>query len=122
MKALKKFDKTIKIVLGLVIGAVNGFFGSGGGIIAVQAMEKLGVEQKKAHATSLLVILPLSIASAVIYFLSGSISFEGNTWFLLGGACAGGLVGALLLDKLKGEWVNAIFTLLIVASGIRMVF
>ena len=75
MKALKKFDKTIKIVLGLVIGAVNGFFGSGGGIIAVQAMEKLGVEQKKAHATSLLVILPLSIASAVIYFLSGSVSF-----------------------------------------------
>ena len=122
MKALKKFDKTIKIVLGLVIGTVNGFFGSGGGIIAVQAMEKLGVEQKKAHATSLLVILPLSIASAVIYFLSGSVSFEGSTWFLLGGACAGGLVGALLLDKLKGEWVNAIFTLLIIASGIRMVF
>ena len=46
----------------------------------------------------------------------------GGFLILLGGACAGGLVGALLLDKLKGEWVNAIFTLLIIASGIRMVF
>ena len=51
-----------------------------------------------------------------------SLSLIHISWFLLGGACAGGLVGALLLDKLKGEWVNAIFTLLIIASGIRMVF
>lgn len=108
--------------MGLFIGLINGFFGSGGGILAVQAMEQLEVEQKKAHATSLLVILPLSIASAVLYYLNGHIAFDGNTWFLLGGATAGGLVGALLLGKLKGEWVNGIFTVLILASGIRMVF
>lgn len=120
-KLIKKYDKTVKILAGLAIGLVNGFFGSGGGIIAVQAMEKMDLEQKKSHATSLLAIFPLSIASAVIYFLNGNISFDANTWFLLGGACAGGLLGALLLDKLKGEWVNGIFTLLIIASGVRMV-
>ena len=41
---------------------------------------------------------------------------------LLGGACAGGLIGAMLLGKLKGDIVDAIFTLLILASGVRMLF
>ncbi len=122
MKAFKRYDKTIKILLGGLIGLVNGFFGSGGGIIAVQSMEKLGVEQKKAHATSLLVILPLSVASAVIYFFSGNVGFDANTWFLLAGACAGGLIGAMMLDRLKGDWVDGLFTLLIIISGVRMVF
>lgn len=118
----KKVKMPIKILLGLLVGLVNGFFGSGGGILAVQAMEKIGLEDKKAHATSIMAILPLSIASGIIYFLNGQVSFTPDTWFLLAGACGGGLVGALLLGKLKGEWVNGVFTLLILASGIRMVF
>lgn len=118
----RKFDKTAKVIAGACIGLVNGFFGSGGGILAVSAMETLGEEQRKAHATSILVIMPLSIVSAILYFIGGSISFSGNTWWLLGGAAAGGLAGALLLGKLQGTWIDVIFTLLIIASGIRMVF
>ena len=107
---------------GILIGLVNGFFGSGGGVIAVQLMEKLGVEQKHAHATAILAILPLSLVSAVVYFLSGNIPLGPDTWFLLAGGAAGGLVGALLLMKLNNVWVNGIFTLLILISGVRMVF
>lgn len=122
MKRVKVRKKFTRILLGGVIGLINGFFGSGGGIIAVQSMERLGVKQKQAHATSLLVILPLSVASAVIYFLGGSIPWDANTFWLLGGASAGGLAGALLLGKLKVVWVDILFTLLILASGVRMVF
>ena len=117
-----KENKWVRGAFGLGIGLVNCFFGSAGGIFAVQTMEKLGLEEKKSHATSILAILPMSIASGVVYFLGGHIPFDGNTWMLLGGACAGGLIGAMLLGKLKGGIVDAIFTLLILASGVRMLF
>lgn len=118
----KKYDKTLRVLLGSLIGMTNGFFGSGGGIVSVQVLEKLGLEQTKSHATSLMIILPLSIVSAVIYFLSGSVSFNIDTWLLLGGASVGGIIGAFMLGKLKADWVNIVFTILIIASGIRMVF
>lgn len=117
-----KQNKWVRGAFGLAIGVVNGFFGSAGGIFAVQTMQKMGLEGKKSHATSILAILPMSIASGIIYFLGGHIAFDGRTWMLLGGACAGGLIGALLLGKLKGALVDAIFTLLILASGVRMLF
>lgn len=117
-----KENKLVRGFFGLGIGLINGFFGSAGGILAVQTMEKLGLEDKKSHATSILAILPMSIASGIVYFLGGHIVFNGNTFMLLGGACAGGILGAMLLGKLKGWLVDAIFTLLILASGVRMLF
>ena len=117
-----KENKWVRGAFGLGIGIVNGFFGSAGGIFAVQTMEKLGLEDKKSHATSILAILPMSIASGIVYFLGGHIAFNGDTWMLLAGACAGGIIGAMLLGKLKGGIVDAIFTLLILASGVRMLF
>lgn len=121
----QKSDKkklTIRMLMGVVMGVINGFFGSGGGIIAVDSLERSGMEQEKAHATSLLVILPLSIISGIVYLMNGSVTFDGEAWWLLGGGAIGGLIGAFLLGKLKSIWINGIFTLLILASGIRMVF
>jgi len=107
---------------GVLMGLVNGFFGSGGGILSVQTMEWDKIPQKKAHATSLLVILPLSLVSGALYALDGRLVWNGNLWALLGGAVAGGILGALLLDKIKTGWLDLIFTLLILISGVRMVF
>ncbi len=121
---MKKQSKKlwIKIVCGLGIGMVNGFFGSGGGVIAVEAMLRLHISEKHAHASAILAILPLSIASAVIYFLNGYVPLGKETWLLFAGGAAGGLLGALLLDKLPAKWINMLFTLLILISGFRMLF
>lgn len=108
------------LLAGAIIGAVNGLLGSGGGIVAVYALSKLGLEQKSAHATSIATILPLCIASAVIYFLTGSASFQPNHWLLLGGGLIGGIFGAMLLGRLSGKAVEIIFAVIIAASGIRM--
>ena len=43
----------IMALLGLVTGIANGFFGSGGGIVAAPMLKKPGPEPKKAHACSL---------------------------------------------------------------------
>ena len=91
-------------------------------MIAVESMERSGFESTRAHASSILAILPLSIVSAAVYFMRGSMSFHNETLFLLGGASIGGILGALLLGKLSAKWIDGIFTALMLAAGVRMVF
>lgn len=66
--------QTLRAVLaGAAGGAANGFFGSGGGLLSVPALESGGLETKKAHATSLAIMLPLSVVSAAVYMKNGSL-------------------------------------------------
>ena len=62
----------LKIIsIGLITGLINGLFGSGGGTIIVPTMIfLLGIDDHKAHATAIAVILPLTIISTIIYYLS----------------------------------------------------
>ena len=99
---------------------MNGFFGSGGGVLAVEAMTRLGEEEKRAHASAILAILPLCVVSAAVYALHGAIPWRMETWLLLAGGAAGGALGALALDKLPPAWVNLLFTGLILLAGLRM--
>lgn len=107
------------------VGAVSGFcaglFGSGGGIAVVEGLERMGVEEKRAHATSLAVIFPVSAVSAVMYTMGGYVPLNSTLW-LCGGAAAGGLLGAYCLKRVGVRLLNNIFTVLMMASGIRMLF
>ena len=51
---MKKFFKvSLSILVSLFVGAVNGFFGGGGGMILVPLLTgKCGLDQRKAFATS----------------------------------------------------------------------
>ena len=61
------------LLAGAAAGLVNGFFGGGGGMVLVPLLtQKCGLEQRKAFATSVAIILPLCILSSVIYF-SGAV-------------------------------------------------
>lgn len=123
MKNSANKHKTLReLICGALIGAINGLLGSGGGIVAVFALSHLGLEQKNAHATSIAVILPLCIASAAIYFLTGSASFEAHHFWLLAGGLIGGIIGALLLGKLSGKFTDVLFAVIIAASGVYMLF
>jgi uncharacterized protein len=113
--------KIKKATVGLISGFFAGLFGSGGGIAVVEGLERTGTEERKAHATSLAVILPISILSAALYYTGGYVPLENTIW-LCAGAVAGGLTGAFFLSKVKLKILNRLFTLLILASGIRMLF
>ena len=54
------------MVYGALIGLLNGFFGSGGGILAVTLLQKQGLPSRQAHATSIAIILPLSLVSLAV--------------------------------------------------------
>jgi uncharacterized membrane protein YfcA len=110
-----------KVGIGVVTGVLNGLFGSGGGTVAVPAMEKfLGIEDKKAHATAIAVILPLSVVSLFIYGRSVSVDFKTVAAVSIGGVF-GGYVGAVFLNKISGKWLHIIFGGFMIAAAMRMI-
>ena len=107
---------------GALAGFANGLFGGGGGMIIVPLLIfLLKFPPKVAHATAILIILPLSILSGIFYIVFGKLEI----FTLLsagGGVIAGGALGALLLNKLSSKWVVIVFSVAMAAAGIKMLF
>ncbi|MDD5017205.1 MAG: TSUP family transporter [Eubacteriales bacterium] len=110
-----------KAAAGILSGLIAGFFGSGGGIAVVEGLEQAGLEERRAHATSLAVIFPICAVSAALYVGGGFVPLT-ETLYLCGGAAIGGLLGAFLLGRIKTRLLNGIFTLLMLTAGIRLLF
>lgn len=121
-KAQKGIKKGIVMALGGVfVGAVNGLLGGGGGMLTVPLLEKVGgLDTKRAHATAISIMLPLSVTSGVLYTLAG---YRHLGYGIMGGVAVsvGSLVGAILLNRLPKEIVSLAFYALMTVAGIRMV-
>lgn len=101
-------------------GFVNGFLGGGGGVIVVALLlSAIKLNQKNAQATALLVILPLTLVSAAVYIFKGLVDWTPTLWVTLG-VVAGGVLGALLLSKLKSNVLKIIFAVVLILGGIKM--
>jgi uncharacterized membrane protein YfcA len=109
-------------IIGAVAGLCNGLFGSGGGIIVVPSMiYLLKVEEHDAHATAIAVILPLSLASILIYFSNNY--FDWNiVWKVCAGSVLGAGLGARLLPKIPVGILSRIFAVFMIMAGLRMLF
>jgi len=113
---LKKF---YFYILGLLSGLANGIFGSGGGMIVVPLLEKAGIETHKAHATSVAVILPLSILSSFLYYSYGHFNLADALKFLPGGIL-GAITGCFLLRKIPDKLLKRGFGVILIIAGIRL--
>ena len=102
---------------GLGIGLLGGFFGSGGGILAVALLQKQGLEPRRAHATSIAIILPLSLISLIVYWLNGNLPLTQSLPFFVP-ALLGSAAGAALLKKIPVQLLKLVFAGLILYSGI----
>lgn len=126
-KTKTKDKNKIKMVLfavltGALAGLINGLFGGGGGMVVVPMLSSLlKYQSKKAHATAILIILPLSIVSGILYFLFGSFEISSGIPVIIGAVVGGGL-GAFLLSKLSAKWVVYIFCVLMAIAGGKMLF
>jgi len=107
-------------LIGIIVGFANGIFGAGGGSVLVPVLQKF-METHKSHATSLAVILPLSVVSAAIYVWGVDLDWKIVGFVSAGGIC-GGLIGAKLLNKLAAWWLNILFGAFLAAGAIRMLF
>jgi len=120
--ALSKKKKGVLLGGGGLVGFVGGFFGGGGGMLAVPLLNKvIKLETKKSHASAMMIILPMSIAAAITYFIKGHIEFK-PTLFSGIGVLVGGIIGALLLKRLKSFVVAIIFALCMIGIGVKLVF
>lgn len=110
------------LLLGLVIGFINGFWGGGGGMLCVPALTLLlKMPDKEAHATTILIMLPLCISSFVVYMIKGALDWQ-TAGVVTSGFVVGGLLGALALKNINNVALRLVFSLIIIAGGIRLLF
>ncbi len=116
----QKHAKLSSVLCGMVTGLINGLFGGGGGMVVVPMLDKLlKFPAKQAHATAILIILPISVASGLFYLAFGNLDW-GLTLPVTAGVVVGGIFGALLLKKLSSKWITLIFSLVMAAAGVKM--
>lgn len=117
---MKKAKHKWLIYLGSVgVGLVNGLLGAGGGMLAVPLLKSAGAEQKQAHASSIALILPLCVFSAVLYLINGRVTIGQALGYMPAGA-VGAVIGGFLLGKISDKWLKRLFALFMIWAGIRM--
>lgn len=121
MKLIKSAKETLLyILIGLIAGFVNGIWGGGGGIFVVPLLVYLmKYEERKAHSTAIVIILPLCIVSAITYIVQGIYDWP-QTLKTGVGVVAGGIVGAFLLKKLSNNVLVYIFYSVMIVAGVRV--
>ena len=110
-------QKVLAILAGLFVGFVNGFLGAGGGMLVVPLLRIIYKHNPKtAHATAVLIILPICIVSSIVYLLKGSLNFN-VLWPVTIGTFAGGVAGTFLLSKFKNNVLTILFSLVMIFAG-----
>lgn len=109
------------LAAGAIAGILNGLFGAGGGLVLVPLLAGwAGLEEKKAFATSVAVMLPLSVVSYILFCAQG-----GNVWadalpYAFGGV-VGGLLAAKCFRKFPTLWLHRLFGVLLLYGGVKAV-
>jgi uncharacterized protein len=107
------------VLLGVVIGAISGLTGVGGGVLLVPTLVLgFGIGQRVAQGTSLLAILPNAVIGAIIHRREGNLDLPAAGWISLSGV-PGVLAGAVLALLLPQRLLAVLFGLLLVAMAVR---
>ena len=107
------------LLAGGLAGIANGLFGGGGGSVLVPLLTRYcGLDQRRAFATSVAVILPLCALSVGIYLFRGGLDVMTALPYLIGGT-AGGWAGGKWFKGVKILWLKRAFGLLLIYGGVR---
>lgn len=109
-------------LVGLTAGFLSGMFGVGGGFIIVPALVLFsGMPIHKAVATSLLVIVLVSVSGVASHFAAGrGISLDITGLFVLGGVI-GMSLGRLVSERLPAQTLQKVFAAGIVTVAVFVV-
>ena len=81
----------------------------------------LDLNDKQAHATTVLVMAIISIPTLIVYITVQSFSLV-NAIFLTLGVFIGGIIGSKILNKISNQALNIIFIAIMFFAGIKMIF
>lgn len=118
----KNFKLFLFYFSSVFVGIINGIFGCGGGILCVPILKNtLGLTDKEAHASSVLVMALVSIPTFFVYAFKTQ--FDIKTFFLVTlGVIVGGILGSKLLKKLNNNVINMIFIIITIFAGSKILF
>ena len=115
----KTKNRSRLLITGALAGLANGFFGAGGGLFLVPLLAGwVGLEERRAFATSVAFILPLSVVSVLVYLQKGDIQLLSSLPYLAGGA-VGGMIAGKIFQRVQMMWLHRIFGALILYGGVR---
>jgi len=108
-------------VEGLIVGAVTGFVGAGGGFLIIPALVILaGLSMKEAVGTSLMIIALKSIFGFVGDIQSGMMIDWTLLFEMTGLAIVGALIGERLSRKIDGNKLKPVFGYFVLVMGLSM--
>lgn len=107
------------VAIGVVIGAWSAALGLGGGMLVVPALVLLfGAGLHVAEGTSLMVMLPNSVAAARAHIRQGTASVPTGVR-LAAGAVAGAVLGVFVALSLPGRSLGLFFGAFVLAMAVR---
>ncbi|WP_240468575.1 sulfite exporter TauE/SafE family protein [Gracilibacillus sp. YIM 98692] len=122
----KEYQYTFSIItavaLSFLVGALSGFFGIGGGSLMVPAMILFfAFPPHIATATSMFMILSLSIVSSSTHIFLGHIEWQ-YVWAFIPGAWIGGTLGAKVNQHMTSRAIAILLRLLLLFIGLRLIW
>ena len=87
--------------------------------MTVPYLNKQGLSQQKAQATSVFIILPLTILSTILYLKTSIFSLKESLIFLPFGII-GAILGGIFLKKIPAAFLKIIFSVFMIYAGVRM--
>lgn len=122
----KKFHYHVSLlpalIIAFIVGLLSGLFGIGGGSITVPAlMLVFGIPIQVAVATSMFMIVFISLISTGTHMLLGNIIWEYAYLFMIG-AWIGGTIGARTNQSLKGKTLEWILRTVLIVVGARLIY
>lgn len=76
-----------------------------------------GLSQKKSHLLTMLMVICLSVVSAIVYAVQGYFCLD-KTVFVLLGAVVGVLAGTKLFKKITNNWLRGCFFVTLLVAGV----
>ena len=110
-----------RIGIGVVAGFISGLFAAGGGMIVVPAFVHIfNLNEAEARATSVFAILPMVMASGLLYYNNNYVDWNIGIKCAIGGII-GGIIGAKLLKKLPDKILKIAFIIFLGYTSIKMI-
>lgn len=119
----EKLKSGVVALSSVAAGICNSLIGAGGGIILSFALGKLlsdkFKDKRNIYVNSQAAMIPGCALSCMIYASRGMLDVGGFSLLAIP-AAIGGIIGSMLLPRVRLGWIKTAFAALVLWSGIRM--
>ena len=116
---MKRNTKFSILFAGVCAGAVNGLFGTGGGMVLVPLLTALtDIPEDSIFPSSVSIILPVCLISLLCSKNVDTLSFLTILPYLIG-STAGGVLCGIFGKRIPTKWLHRILGVLILWGGVR---